>query len=108
VDALVRLMQTTVASGEIFNIGSNHEVTIGALARRVRELTGSASDVIRLPYRTAYGEGFADMHRRIPALSRLTGAIGFEPTTSLDGIIESVIAYELDRADAARRQSPTA
>jgi UDP-glucose 4-epimerase len=94
--ALVKLMDHPGAVGEVFNIGSNQEVTILTLAERVRTLTGSASEIVRVPYEQAYGEGFDDMPRRIPDISKIASLIGYHPTRSLDQILESVIAYFRD------------
>ncbi len=66
VGALVKLMDEPAAVGEVFNIGSNEEVSIVELAGRVKVLTGSRSEIVTLPYREAYGEGFEDMPRRVP------------------------------------------
>jgi UDP-glucose 4-epimerase len=94
--ALVKLMDHPGAVGEVFNIGSNQEVTIFALAERVRTLTGSGSEIVRVPYEQAYGEGFEDMPRRVPDISKIASLIGYRPTRSLDQILESVIAYFRD------------
>ena len=94
--ALVKLMDHPGAVGEVFNIGSNQEVTMHALAERVRTLTGSASEIIRVPYEQAYGEGFEDMPRRVPDITKIGALIGYRPTRSLDQILESVIAYFRD------------
>jgi nucleoside-diphosphate-sugar epimerase len=94
--ALVKLMDHPGAVGEVFNIGSNQEVTIRELAERVRSLTGSASEIIRVPYEQAYGEGFEDMPRRVPDISKIGALVGYRPTRSLDQILESVIAYFRD------------
>jgi UDP-glucose 4-epimerase len=95
-NALVRVMDHPGAVGEVFNIGSSQEVTIRALAERVRTLTGSLSDIVCVPYEQAYGEGFDDMPRRVPDISKIATLIGYRPTRSLDQILESVIAYFRD------------
>ena len=94
--ALVKLMDHPGAVGEVFNIGSNQEVTIRELAERVRTLTGSASEIVRVPYEQAYGEGFEDMPRRVPDIGKISALVGYRPTRSLDQILESVIAYFRD------------
>ncbi len=58
------------AVGEVFNIGSSEEVTIRELAERVKALTGSASEIVTIPYEQAYGEGFEDMPRRVPDIAQ--------------------------------------
>jgi UDP-glucose 4-epimerase len=94
--ALVKLMDHPGAVGEVFNIGSNQEVTIRDLAERVRLLTGSDSEIVCVPYEQAYGEGFEDMPRRVPDISKIGALVGYRPTRSLDQILESVIAYFRD------------
>jgi UDP-glucose 4-epimerase len=94
--ALVKLMDHPGAVGEVFNIGSNQEVTIRELAEKVRSLTGSASEIVRVPYEQAYGEGFEDMPRRVPDINKIGALVGYRPTRSLDQILESVIAYFRD------------
>ena len=89
-DALVRLMNTPAARGQVFNLGANEEVTIEALAKRVIAVTNSSSSIEYVPYEVAYGEGFDDLPRRVPALDKIKAAINFEPKWSLDRIIESV------------------
>jgi UDP-glucose 4-epimerase len=93
VEALVKLMDHPGAVGEVFNIGSNEEVSILELASRVKELTGSRSEIVFQPYREAYGDDFEDMPRRIPDISKVNQLIGFRPTKSLNEILLSVIAY---------------
>ena len=78
-------------SGEVFNIGSNEEVTIRSLAERVKALTGSDSEIVYVPYEEAYGEGFEDMPRRVPDISKIGNLIGYRPTRSLDEILQGVI-----------------
>lgn len=90
VDALVKLMHADCA-GRVFNLGSNEEVTIQALAERVIAITRSSSSILRIPYEQAYGQQFDDLPRRVPQLERIRQAIGFSPTQSLDQIIQSVI-----------------
>jgi UDP-glucose 4-epimerase len=94
--ALIKLMDQPRAVGEVFNIGSSEEVTIRALAERVRVLAGSDSEIIHVPYEQAYGEGFEDMPRRIPDISKVQSLIGYRPSRSLDQILESVIAFFRD------------
>ncbi len=96
VGALMKLMDHPGAVGEVFNIGSSEEVTIHTLAERVRVLTGSQSEIVYVPYEQAYGEGFEDMPRRVPDISKIGSLIGYRPTRSLDQILESVIAFFRD------------
>jgi UDP-glucose 4-epimerase len=96
VSALVGLMDHPGAVGEVFNIGSNEEVTIRALADRVKALVGSDSEIVTVPYEQAYGEGFEDMPRRVPDIGKIGRLIGYRPTKSLDEILESVIEFFRD------------
>ena len=98
VGALVKVMDHEKAVGQVFNIGSNEEVSIGQLAERIRDLTGSKSEIVFIPYDEAYDEGFEDMPRRVPDISRIRDLVGYSPTTSLDGILRDVIAYHAGRA----------
>lgn len=96
VGALVGLMDKEEAVGNVYNIGSNEEVTILELAERVKELTRSKSEIVFVPYSEAYEEGFEDMPRRVPDISKIGALVGFRPRMKLDGILESVIAYYAD------------
>jgi UDP-glucose 4-epimerase len=91
--ALVRLMESDGAVGEIFNVGSDKEVTILELAEIVRRTTGSRAPTTFIPYEQAYAPGFEDMQRRQPDLSKIRRAIGFEPKHSLEQIVTDVAAY---------------
>jgi len=94
VDALVELSSHPGAVGEIFNIGSTEEITIKELAQKVKAKTGSKSDIVFIPYDQAYEEGFEDMVRRIPDISKIKQLIGFNPKTSLDTALDIIISYE--------------
>lgn len=94
VGALVRLQDSPAARGQVVNIGNNEEISIAGLAKRVKELTASASEIRYIPYAEAYGEGFDDMQRRVPALERAAALIGYRPARSLDAILRDVIEYE--------------
>jgi UDP-glucose 4-epimerase len=102
VGALVALMERDEAVGQVFNIGSNEEVSIMDLARRVKALTGSSSEIVTVPYDEAYEEGFEDMPRRVPDISKIGALVGFRPTMSLDGILLSVIEYYSGRQPEGR------
>ena len=93
VRAVAGLLRHDGAVGQVYNIGSQHEITILALAERVRELTGSPSPIELVPYSRAYGEGFEDMPRRMPSLVKIQRAIGYIPGISLEQTLESVIEY---------------
>ena len=91
VDAIVRLANTPGADGQVFNLGSDEEITINDLAKRVIKLSGSSSAIEHIPYEQAYGQKFDDMSRRVPDLARIKAAIGFAPRRKLDDIVRSVI-----------------
>jgi UDP-glucose 4-epimerase len=97
VGALIQLMDNNAAVGNVFNIGSNEEITILELAQRVKELTHSHSEIVFVPYDEAYEEGFEDMPRRIPDITKVRELVGFQPKMSLDGILQSVIDYQSGR-----------
>lgn len=94
VESLTRLLNAPNAIGEIFNVGNDEEVTIYGLAERIRERTGSSSEIVKKPYNEVYGFGFEDMQRRVPGVSKLEKFIGYRPRTPLDQIIDDVIAEQ--------------
>lgn len=96
--ALTGLMERDDLYGEVFNVGATEEVSIQQLAERVIERTESTSEITLVPYEDAYEEGFEDMQRRIPDLMKVGEALGWEPTLSLDTIIDDVV--EAQRASA--------
>ncbi|MCX6907728.1 MAG: SDR family NAD(P)-dependent oxidoreductase [Verrucomicrobia bacterium] len=97
VEALVTLMQREDTSGEVFNVGNDVEISIGELARLVKEATHSRSEIVHVPYDKAYEAGFEDMARRVPDLAKIKRWIGYEPRGQLSDILERVIAYETAR-----------
>jgi len=93
VGGLVGLMDHPHAAGEVFNIGSHHEVSILELAKKVKAMAKSDSEIVFVPYEKAYEEGFEDMPRRVPDTNKIAALIGYEPKVSLDEILERVIDY---------------
>jgi UDP-glucose 4-epimerase len=93
VGALIQLVTEPSAIGQVINIGNTEEVTIGRLAERIRELTGSRSPIALIPYDEAYESGFEDMPRRVPDLSKITAMIGYKPSHTLEDILVQVIDY---------------
>jgi UDP-glucose 4-epimerase len=81
------------AIGQVFNIGNGAEITIGALAERIRTLTGSQSNIVRIPYDQAYEAGFEDMPRRVPDITKISALVGYRPTVDLEEILSRVIEY---------------
>jgi len=100
VEALRRLLVAPAAIGGVFNIGSDEEVTIHRLAELVRSAAGSHSEIVLVPYAEAYAEGFEDMLRRVPDLTKLERTIGFRPRIPLSTIIEDVVADQRARLAA--------
>jgi UDP-glucose 4-epimerase len=93
VGALLKLVVEPRAIGQVINIGNTQEVSIRALAERVRQLSGSNSPIKLVPYDEAYESGFEDMPRRVPDLTKIEGLIGYRPRYSLDDILAQVIEY---------------
>ncbi|MEA2298006.1 MAG: UDP-glucose 4-epimerase [Solirubrobacteraceae bacterium] len=94
VRALAELMEQDCHYGQVFNIGSDEEISIRDLAGLVREKCDSQSEILLVPYGEAYESGFEDMARRIPDTTKLREAIGWEPTKRLGEVLTDVIAYE--------------
>ncbi len=96
VDAIIRLGHPEAlerVNGQVFNIGSSEEVTIYQLAQQVKARTGSHSEIVRVPYEEAYEAGFEDMRRRVPDVTKIAAATGWQPTTPLEKTIDQIIAY---------------
>ena len=91
VRCLIVLSETSAARGDVFNIGQPTEVTILDLARLIRELTSSRSEIVLVPYDEAYGAGFEDMRRRVPDVSKLRSTIGFVPDTTLEDTLRAIL-----------------
>jgi len=100
VGALVKVMDHPAAVGQVFNIGSTEEVTIGELAEMVRMLTDSRSEIVLVPYSEAFEEGFEDMPRRVPDLTKIGALIGYRPAHVLEQTLQDVIAYYRERPRA--------
>jgi UDP-glucose 4-epimerase len=90
VEALPKLLETPTCFGQVINIGNPQEITIKNLAEKAVEMTGSTSEIQLIPYEEAYGEGFEDMQRRVPALDKAKALIGYQPTRTLENIINDV------------------
>jgi UDP-glucose 4-epimerase len=90
---MVALIDEPRAVGQVFNIGNGAEITINALAERIRALTGGQSAIVHIPYDEAYEAGFEDMPRRVPDISRIGALVGYKPTVDLDQILERVVEY---------------
>jgi UDP-glucose 4-epimerase len=106
VGALVKLMDRQDTVGEVFNIGSDEEVSIAELAEVVKTLADSRSEIVMVPYDEAYEEGFEDMPRRVPDIGKIRRLIGYRPTKSLEDIVKSVIVYHRAKAEVRHAPAP--
>jgi UDP-glucose 4-epimerase len=97
VGALVALIAEPRAVGEVINIGNTEEITMTALAQRVKAAAGSDSPITYIPYDRAYESGFEDMPRRVPDLQKIRTLIGYQPRFSLDDILKQVIDFQRAR-----------
>lgn len=93
VRGVLGLVDEPAANGEVFNLGSAEETTIDNLAEMIKELTASKSAIEHIAYERAYEEGFEDMRRRVPDLTKIREAIGYEPRVSLAELLERVVAH---------------
>jgi UDP-glucose 4-epimerase len=93
VRALLLVMDSDKAVGEVFNIGNNQQTSIMDLATRVIENTGSSSTIEKIAYEKAYPEGFEDMQRRVPDISKIKQVLGWTPEINLDQIIKDISAF---------------
>jgi UDP-glucose 4-epimerase len=102
VTALRGLMGSDTTSGDLFNVGSQERIAIRDLAERVRAAVESRSEIVFVPYEQVYPHGaIEEMFHREPSLEKIESAIGWQPTRTLDEILEDVVAYERDRVEAA-------
>jgi UDP-glucose 4-epimerase len=93
VGGMLALVKHPKAVGEVFNIGNGQEITIRALAEKIKAMTGSESPIVTIPYDQAYEAGFEDMPRRVPDIRKINALVGYEPRVHLDEILELVIDY---------------
>ncbi len=93
VKAMVALIDEPRAVGQVFNIGNGNEISIRALADKVKQLTGSQSEIVLVPYEKAYEAGFEDMPRRVPDIRRIQSLVGYRPTVELDETLTRVIEH---------------
>jgi UDP-glucose 4-epimerase len=93
VRALLLVMDSDKAVGNVFNIGNNQQISILELAKKIIEITGSRSEIVKIPYSEAYPEGFEDMQRRVPDISKIKNALGWTPQIGLDQIIKDIAAF---------------
>lgn len=105
VRALVAMPNQMRAVGQVYNIGSTEEVSILELARRVKRMTESRSELRLIPYDQAYSKGFEDMRRRVPSIDKMYQLMGWRPTKSLDEILKLMIEFQREQdAQVVRHQ----
>jgi UDP-glucose 4-epimerase len=97
VEGTIRAATVQEAVGRVFNIGSNHEVSISELAHLIRQLTDSSSEIVCVPYTSAFGPYFEDTRRRVPGVSRAREALGFEAQTPFEEGLQQTLAWFQDR-----------
>ena len=97
VRALLLVMDSEKAIGEVFNVGNNKQISIMELAKKVIELTGASSSIEKIAYEKAYPEGFEDMQRRVPDISKIKQVLGWEPEINLDQIIKDIAAFNSEQ-----------
>ena len=95
VKGLLLVMDSDKAVGEVFNVGNNQQVSIMELAKKVIEITGSKSTIEKIAYEKAYPQGFEDMQRRVPDISKIKEVLGWSPQLNLDQIIKDIAAFNL-------------
>jgi UDP-glucose 4-epimerase len=93
VRGLLLVMDSDNAVGEVFNVGNNQQISIMELAKKVIEITGSDSTIEKIAYEKAYPEGFEDMQRRVPDISKIKQVLGWSPEINLDQIIKDIAAF---------------
>jgi UDP-glucose 4-epimerase len=97
-EALIKLIDTPEAIGEVVNVGGVEEVSILRLAECIKEKVGSTSEITLVPYSTVYPQDFEDMQRRVPSTDKLKQLIGYAPRMDLDQILDDTIAYYRSQA----------
>jgi UDP-glucose 4-epimerase len=93
ISALLLVMDSDKAIGQAFNVGNNSQISIMELAKKVIEITSSRSSIEKIAYEKAYPDGFEDMHRRVPDISKIKQVLGWEPKINLDQIIKDIAAF---------------
>jgi UDP-glucose 4-epimerase len=96
VRALLLVMDSDKSIGEVYNIGNNQQISILELAKRVIQITESKSEIIKIPYTEAYPDGFEDMQRRVPDISKIKNVLGWSPEIGLDQTIKDIATFNLN------------
>ena len=91
--ALLLVIDSDKAIGQVFNVGNNQQISITDLAKKVIEITGSKSEIKTIPYSEAYPEGFEDMQRRVPDISKIKNVLGWSPEIGLEQIIRDIANF---------------
>jgi UDP-glucose 4-epimerase len=99
VRGVLMLVDSDATNGEVFNIGTQEEISILDLARRIKLATGSKSPIVTIPYDEVYGRSFEDMSRRVPDLTKIHRYVGFSPQVSLDELLRLTVADISARID---------
>jgi UDP-glucose 4-epimerase len=98
VKALLLVMDSDKAIGEVFNVGNNEQISIMDLAKKVIAVTGSSSEIEMVAYEKAYPAGFEDMERRVPDISKIKRVLGWQPEIGLGQIIKDIAVHNSDKA----------
>jgi UDP-glucose 4-epimerase len=93
VRALLLVIDSPQAIGEVFNVGNNQQISIMDLAKKVISVTGSSSSIEMVAYEKAYPAGFEDMERRVPDISKIERVLGWKPQIGLEQIIKDIAAH---------------
>ena len=93
VKALVGLAKEPKAVGEVFNVGNDQELSIRALAERIRRLANSSAEIVTIPYEEAYEPGFEDMFRRVPDLQKVKALLNWRPEVGTDALLTRIIEH---------------
>lgn len=97
VRAMLLLAESREAEGQVFNAGTDEEITVLDLARRIKRMCQSDSPIELVPYEQVYGQSFEDMRRRVPDLSRIRRVVGYRPMMPLDRLLETIVRDHCDR-----------
>lgn len=103
VGALIGLAENSETNGEVYNIGSTEEISILALAHKIKKMADSDSRIVLIPYEQAYKDGFEDMMRRVPDLTKINCAIGYSPSMDLEEILMHTIQYHAAESGLAMK-----
>ena len=103
IDILMRISESKEAYGQVVNLGNNAEISINDLASRIKDITGSSSEIVKESYETYYGDNFQDIRRRLPDLTKMEKISGILPKTNIDRILEKLNKYYNDNPEELRK-----